>query len=82
MLTHPNLLTSLESAVEHVKGMCKENTSDQEVLFDCRELFSLNRNRVGIIEKSIRMDEAEQNLNIQQVFDELPKKNSVKKLFH
>ncbi|KAJ8444449.1 hypothetical protein Cgig2_005971 [Carnegiea gigantea] len=81
-LTHPNLLTSLQSAVEHVKGTCKEKTSEQEVLFDCKELFSLNRNRIGMIEKSIRMDEEEQNLNIQQVFDELPKKNSVKKLFH
>jgi len=57
MLTHPNLLTSLESAVEHMKGMCKEKTSEEEVLFDCKELFSLNRNRVGMTEQSIRMDE-------------------------
>ena len=88
MLTNLNLLTSLQSAVEHVKGTCKEKTSEQEVLFDRKELFDskesfyLNRFRVGMIEKSIRMNEEEQNLNIQRVFDELPKKNSVKKLFH
>jgi len=76
MHAHPHLSPRARSVLEDVKGRCKEKSSEQEALFDCKKR-ELHTNKVGIIEKFNKTDKDKQSVNALQLFDEMPKRATI-----